>query len=192
MSKLVAMISKYISSIIIGFESGMYKMVEQNNKERMKLLADKNHPFITLFRDLHEKYYTATFNSIINRGDKNVVEMFDNLKKLTNHSNRCILNILANLSVSVHFNIDRKKLIFITYDEYISSVGNEVSIVLSAINLPKLFDHICVEDELLEPIAEGGKFIEINLSFKSNNTIKPINSFTDTSVSEEEIIPNRL
>ena len=98
MSKeLVIFINKYIVDVISGFESGMYKMVTQTNKDNLKLLASKHHPFITIYRDLHESYYTTTFNSIIKRDDKYVSETFDEFKNLSNHSNQCMLNILANL-----------------------------------------------------------------------------------------------
>lgn len=176
--ELVTAISTYISEVICGFESGMYKMVLQENKDRIKLLSNKHHPFITIFRDLHEEYYTRTCNSIVKRDNNNIVNTFDKFKKLSNHSDKCVLNILANLAVSIHFNLDRKTFTYQTHDQYMSSVKKEVSATTSIINISKLFDHVCLTNNELELIPDGKKFIEISMAFKSNGVAKSINSFT--------------
>ena len=103
-NELVQFIKKYVADVICSFESGMYKMVQHNYGDKLKLLADEHQPFITIFRDLHEKYYTRIYNSIITGEDKYITETFDKFKKLSNHPTKCILNLLGNYIVSVHFN----------------------------------------------------------------------------------------
>lgn len=188
MSKeIVEAVSKYVISVISGFESGMYKMVFKMEESRTKLLSDKHQPFITIYRDLHESYFTSTFNSIINRDDEYVNKTFDNFKKLLNHSNQCLLNILANLIVSIHFNFDRNNLDCNNYNLYMMSINKEINNILSVIDLAKLFDHECngIPDEKLIPISPNDHFIKIDLRMESNGVTKEINSFTlDNSDSE--------
>ena len=193
MSKqFVAAVIKYISEIISGFESGLYKMLKQNNELRLKLLSSKHHPFITIFRDLHESYYTSTYNSILARDDAYVVKTFDNFQKLSGHSKQCLLNILANLAVSIHFNLDRQKLNYHTYDLYMASIKKEINSIMAAITIHKLFDHVCtdVSDDQLKALEPGSKFINISLKIKSNGVEKEIHSFalnnTEDSDDSEE------
>ena len=182
MSKeLVAYLSWYIEDVIVGFESGLYKMVLQTQRDKLKLMASRHNPFITIFRDLHEEYYTTTFNSIISRNDKFIVDTFDTIKRLSNHSNQCMLNILSNIIVSIHFNLDRKKLNFASYDSYMKSLRTEIFNTVSCINIANMFNHEChgLPDDKLIPIPAGEKFIKIELSKKENGVTKKINSFSD-------------
>ncbi len=80
--EFVSSIIKYVNDVICGFESGMFKMVKHKFDDRVKLLCSNYQPFITIFRDLHEKYYTDTYNSIVKRDDPNINKIFDNFQKL--------------------------------------------------------------------------------------------------------------
>jgi hypothetical protein len=177
-------INMYIHQVIGGFESGIYKMVSQQNPTKLKYLADKYQPFITIFRDLHETYYTSTFNSIIKRDDKYVVDTFDKFQQLSNHSKQCLLNILANLIVSIHFNLDRKKLQYKNYHTYMVSLKKAIDEIISVTNMPKIFDHQCngLKDSELKPLPDGEKFITIKMNFKSNGVEKEIKSFTPANI----------
>ncbi|XWV26970.1 putative orfan [Tupanvirus soda lake] len=174
-------VNNYIHQVISGFESGIYKMIHENHPDKLKYLSSKHQPFITIFRDLHEAYYTKTFNSIIKKDDKFVVDTFDRFQKISNHSKQCLLNVLANLIVSIHFNIDRKKLEYNNYNAYMKSLHVVINETIAVINMEKLFSHECngVDDSKLQPLSDGEKFIKIDLSFKSNGVNKKINSFTD-------------
>lgn len=180
LKQLTTCIINYTVEVITGFESGLYKMLYQNNKDSLNLLCNKHQPFITIFRDLHESYYTSTYNSIVSRDDDYVTKTFDNFKKLSGHSNQCMLNILANLVVSIHFNLDRNKLDCTSYDLYMKSVNGEIHNTISLIDISKFFDHECTgpADNELQPLAPNAKFIIIDLKTKSNGVEKKINSFT--------------
>lgn len=186
--KFVAATIKYISQIISGFESGLYKMLKQNNNARLNLLSSKHHPFITIFRDLHESYYTSTYNSILARDDEYVVKTFDNFQELSGHSKQCLLNILANLTVSIHFNLNRQNLNYSTYDLYMASLNKEINSIMDAIDMHKLFDHVCTgpSDNQLKPLEAGSKFINISLKMKSNGVEKEIHSFTENESDDSE------
>lgn len=175
-------IAEYVCSIIVGFESGLYKMLENMNKKELCKLACKYEPFITIFRDLHEKYYTKNFNLIITNSNDAKQNFFLSIQSESKHSIRCIINIVANLAVSVHFNMDRTKLEFQSCDKYVNCVYQESYRLVSVINIPKLFDHICtIDDHIQKPIADGEKFIAIDLVCLSNGVPKEINSFRNRS-----------
>jgi hypothetical protein len=182
MSNLINYVCEYISATILGFESGTYKMIFQNQKDKLSSLRDKYHTFITIFRDLHEIYYTKTFNSIIKRDDDYVTKIFDQFRSVTSHSYQCLLNILANLTVSIHFNVDRKKLDVTTYESYMTTLQNEINDTIDTLDLKQLFvDHQCSgpkDNELVE-IPLGKKFIHIKLSTNVNGNEKIINSHAD-------------
>jgi len=176
--ELVKEITKYIEFVIVNFESGLYKMMSQNHLDRLKLLTTNKQPFITIFRDLHEEYYTRTHNAIINNDDEFVKTIFDKLHRLSNHSNKCILTILANLIVSIHFNLNRKILDHTSHDNYIKTLSKEIKTTIFVINFKKLFDHPCQPYHEMKLIPANEKFIKIKLSTKSNDVEKEIYSFT--------------
>lgn len=186
MSKFVNDIIIYITQVIIGFESGFYKMIKQNHPDRLKLLSDKHHPFITIFRDLHENYYTSTFNSIVLCNDKNIVKKFNQFQQLIKHSKQCILNILANLIISIHFNLDRKKLDHTEYESYMKTLEDEIKNTISIVDIPKLFEHDCIDlqDKDLKVLSPGEKFITITMSHQSNGVNKEIKSFTMEEIND--------
>jgi len=171
----------YINNVICGFESGMYKMVSQTNKDKLEYLSHKHQPFITIYRDLHEDYFTRTFNSIVREDDINVVNKFNSLQEMSGHSKQCILEILANVIISIHFNLDRKKLNIKTHDIYIRSIELEIKNILLNIDIKNFFSHDCKGPTNLElkVLPDGKKFIEIKLSHVSNDVVKPINSHTN-------------
>jgi hypothetical protein len=186
--EFVRQIGIYIHQVIEGFESGIYKMVSCQNSEKLMHLASKHQPFIPIFRDLHETYYTSTFNSIIKRDDKYVTDTFDNFQKLSNHSKQCMLNVLANLIVSIHFNLDRKNLQYKEYDTYMSSLRKTIDDVITVVDIQEMFNHECSgpKDSDLQLLSDGEKFITIKMSYKSNNIEKEINSFIPSNPDPQE------
>lgn len=191
MSKeFIEYIKTYIHQVICGFESGIYKMITQTNPDKLKYLANNHQPFIPLFRDLHETYYTSTFNSIVRRDDKYVIDTFDKFQNLSKHSKQCLLNILANLIVSVHFNLNRIDLQIENYNIYMKTLQAEITNVISVIDLVKLFDHKCegLSDTDLKVLSDGEKFITIKMTLKSNGVNKEINSFViDESIDNTDL-----
>lgn len=168
----------YVENVIVSFESGLYKMVEQKQPDRLELLADPQQPFITIFRDLHENYFTSTYGSIVKRTDTNINDKFNALVKTFNHNARCILNILANLTASVHFNLERSKLRHQDIGLYLHSLKEQVRDLLSYVNISELFNHKCDLNYRLEPMNAGQKFITICMTTKTNGVENELVSFT--------------
>ena len=176
-TELVQFTKKYIENVICSFESGLYKIVQDNYQDELSSLSNNHGPFITIFRDLHEKYYTRIYNSIITGDDKYIKETFDKFKKLSNHPTVCTLNLLGNYIVSVHFNINRKKLFYKNHDKYIKSLKIEIANTIPDGSIEKIFDHECVINEKLELLKDGEKFIKIDLYTKKNNNMEELKSF---------------
>ena len=173
LTPLTKYVVDYGIDIITGFEMGMYSILIEGN---VSVLTSNNQPLIKLFAELHEKYYTATFNLLLENNKQRsrvVVELFENLHKQTNHSIFCILKILANLFVSVHFNIDRNKLIFATKENYGASLKTVLMETFGYISIDKLFafDHDC-NTETNHPttsLKPGEKFITITIGKKPDS-----------------------
>jgi len=187
--ELEEMIRDYIKDVIVGFESGFYQLLTKVNSDRISLLTSKHQPFITIFRDTHEKYFTKVYQKMVAKQDEKLIQTFDQFQKITNHSVHCLLNILANLTVSVHFNLDRKKLQCNNYDNYVASLETEIDETIS-VGLPailKIFNHEppcqgpC--DSELQFLPDKESFIKIKMTMQSNGVDKEIHSFT---VADEE------
>lgn len=166
---MIQYVKQYIHEVITGFESGLYKTLS-SHPENLKYLSDRNQPFITLLTGIHEKYYTTTFNSFISRDDDYVNHVFDRLQSESDHSKQCLLNILSNLIVTIHFSMNRESLDYHTYDAYIKSVENTIENTIMMFDIKKLFDHEChgLKDHQLVPIPNGEKFITIQLITKKD------------------------
>lgn len=169
-TKMIHYVKQYIHEVITGFESGLYKMISCH-PENLKYLSDKNQPFITLLKGIHEKYYTTTFNSFISRDDEYVNHVFDRLQSESDHSKQCLLNILSNLIVTIHFSIRRESLDHSTYDAYIKSVYDAIEDTIMMFDIKKLFDHEChgLKDHQLTSIPEGQNFITIQLTVEKKH-----------------------
>lgn len=172
-NKINGRIISYVTQTIIGFESGLYKMIEKMNIDsNLSYLLDNHQPFIVIFRDLHENHFTRTFRSIFD--DKSVepiVYFFNELEKISKHNKICLLNIIANLTVSVHFNLDRKKLNINNCTNFIKSLIAEINRIILAVDISKLFDHECTQPTDIEIInfKKREKFIDIELRNFSNS-----------------------
>lgn len=178
--KQIENIISYVVQIITGFESGLYKMIEKmGNESNLDYLSDNHQPFITIFRDLHENHFTRTCKLIVDNSDESIVNFFNEQEKISKHNKYCLLNILANLTVSIHFNLNRKKLDTKSYTTFMESLVTEIKNTIPATKLFNLLDHECTEPSNAEilNLNKREKFINIDLSYLSNGTKKPIKSF---------------
>ena len=174
MSKeLVVFTKKYIEDVICSFELGLYRMVKKDSPDKMKYLSDKYQPFIRILRDLHQAYYTTTYESLVDQNDEYITKTYDSFKQLSNHSPKCVLTILGNLIVTVHFNLDRTKLKYHNRNKYIKTVKKEIKKTIPDGCIERLFEHQCNPNEKMEPLGEGENFITIDVSV--SNTTKTTN-----------------
>lgn len=170
-------IRKYVHQIIFGFESGLYKVLQEENTGRISMLSDNKQPFISIFRDLHEEYYTKVYNSMVEKDDLFISQMFNEFNVfIPGHSNKCILTVLANLAISVHFNLNRKKLDFSDHDSYMNSVTKQINSTIDTVNIHNLFSHNCRNTEL-NKLSKGEKFLTIKLSRELDGNVEEIKSF---------------
>lgn len=166
-SEFILDLCTYIHTVIVGVESSLFKLITSTQSDKIKLLKSKHQPFIDFFSDLHMEYFTTTHNSIINNDNEYITLTFNNLCEKSKHSKKCILTIVANLIVSVHFNMDRTKLDYVSLGTYVKSIREEITEILSEIDIEKLFDHKCILSQKMTLLEPGEKFIEININQKS-------------------------
>jgi hypothetical protein len=163
----------HIYGTINGVEKGMYISVLKEQPDRIKLMSSNYHPFITLFKDLHELFFTKSYNDFFDKPTAPINESFDKLSFESKHSKHCLLSIIANLTVSVHFNLDRTKFDCTNLDSYVKTLNLEIDRIISMVNFDKLFEHECnMEDNItMKKLAENAKFITIDISTKKPNNV---------------------
>lgn len=147
-----------VQDIIINIETNLYESIYKIKQQSVCHLNNKKIEFLSTYVDCHEKYFTDYYNNRKKTDN-------DFISKISTHNPRCILNIVANLSISVHFNLNRKTLNVANIDTYRRSLRTEILIVIDTVDINKLFDHICDLNysKALEP-AE--KFITITVDTK--------------------------
>ena len=161
MQTFIVDLRTYIHTVIAGAESSIYKMITETKPEKIKLLASKQQVFIDIFIDLHTTYFTQTNNSVVLSDNSYIIDTFNNFHKQISHSKKCILTIVANLVISIHFNLPREKFDYTNIDTYIKSVQMQIDIFLSDFDIAKLFDHECDLNQKMYLLKSGEKFIDI-------------------------------
>lgn len=166
-NEFLASIKKSISEIILGFESGLYTRLFQSDRDNLYLLAKKEQPFYEVFKLLHEEYYTKIYNLIVKKENRNISNLFDDFRGLSNHSNVCILGIISEIAVKVHFTFNRKNLSLENLESYQESILKEISNQFDAIDIRPLLNHSCQEISNLKPLAKNKKFMKVNIDWKN-------------------------
>lgn len=155
-------IRMFIHDVISGAELSIYKIIKKDYPNKVKLLASAHHPFIEILSNLHQSYFTKLNNLII----ADDIDIFDNLHNKIPHSNKCILTIVANLIVTIHFNIPRESLDYSDEDTYTKSICAGINNILSDIEIETLFNHKCDPNQKMNLLGPGEKFIDIHINKK--------------------------
>jgi hypothetical protein len=162
----------YIKEIIIetitGFEGSIYTKISDKSATDTLYLESNNQYFVEIFADLYKEYYNRIYNHILNKSDDKVVKQFDTLQELSEgFSKKYILILIANITISIHFNIDRKNLNCNTSITYVESVENEIKLSFCNINFKTLFNKsnkvINPKNDNLEPLKQNEYIIDIKI-----------------------------
>ena len=167
-------IKKFVCGTILGIEASIYAHFQINHPNSNHLLLKNNYePLINMLINTYEKGYTNECNSIIARDDMVIVETFDTFSKLCNHSKKCLLSMLSELTVNVHFHLDRSKFKINGLDSYLNFIEYYILTILSHLKMDKLLENTCAcsDDNELKLIPPGEKFVTITTSTNENGAI---------------------
>ena len=171
---LQTFISYNVVNTINGFETGIYNIINQQDNSRVETLSRKHSPFIDIYKDLHEKYFTDLHNQLVQKDPQDLFKSFDLISGKISHSIFCLLNILAQITPYIHFNFNRKNLCTDNLKIYIESVDKETLRLLKETSLHNLTNHQCTLSDITQRklLSGDNKFVNININKNINKNKK--------------------
>jgi ABC-type siderophore export system fused ATPase/permease subunit len=135
MAILTHQMIKFIKNTIMGHESGMYKSIaiakeSSTDKDKINLSLLQGKKILELFANVSENYFNKCYKSLVLRDDEYIVKIFDDMKAQFGHSQLCLLIIIANSCMKIHFEMDREKLDVSSYDNYMKSVKAQLDTLM--------------------------------------------------------------
>lgn len=157
-------IANYVRDLIVMFDSALYQTINEVDNSKLYSLCYNHQPYIHLLRDMHVQYYNTMYESLRVGDNNETTDNFIKLAKTIGHSKICVLSVIANLTPSVHFNLDRKSFSVNSHLEYVESLSREIMSTVFMVNLKELFNHRCTADTELLPLT--GNYIDIDIDNK--------------------------
>jgi len=123
--KLAWYIINFVHNTLKGQESGMYKTVMSGHIPNFTL-ADLSTPLpLVILRGAIIDYLNSCYKSLILKDSEYVSYHFKKMKKSYNHSEICLLNIIALVIQNIHLAIDRSKFDVCHIETYLASFDAE-------------------------------------------------------------------
>lgn len=113
-----------------GHESGFYKLYQIKKLPIGNLLGDE---MIILIKNVTLFYLNDAYKSLILKSDSYILDKFNAMCKINNHSEICLLNIIALTIINIHVNLDRSKFNITSYDTYMKSVGDQLDVEFTSV-----------------------------------------------------------
>lgn len=139
---LATEIYKFVGNTVLGHERGMYRVLV-HRKYSPTVLTKPNS--FSLFTGAALNYFNGAYKSLVLRDDPYVVDCFDKMHKIYNHSYICLLNIVFKVYMETHSSLDRSKLDVTSLETFEKSVRQllhaseqDIRLALSA-----LLNHEC-------------------------------------------------
>lgn len=125
-----------------GHESGFYKLHQIKKLPIADLLGDE---MIILIKNVTLYYLNDAYKSLILKSDPFILDKFDAMCKINNHSEICLLNIIALTIINIHVNLNRSKLDITSYDTYMNGIRDQLDSEFTSIlnTLTNSISHTC-------------------------------------------------
>jgi hypothetical protein len=142
--ELSKFIKNFAKETMKGQESALYKTLAVNtnilgiSKENLT-----NNNIKGIFSEFISNYLNSCYKSLILKNDTYVLGKFSEMKSLHNHSEICLLNIIATIIANTHQQMDRSILNTQNYETYMLSVDILLISILDNINLDDKISHTC-------------------------------------------------
>lgn len=134
--RLTDLIIAFISETIYGHERGFYRAGLTPNDAMIQFAA--------------VNYLNGCYKSLILKDDEFVITKFKEMTELIGHSEVCLLNIIAQLLMMLHLNLDRSKIDRTTLETLSQTVETEVKNICQKIRemVKKSISHECHGDSI--------------------------------------------
>ena len=124
--ELAQLLCNFCFSTIQGHESGLYKGIKMKTlNANIKILQTET--TLNIIKNITAHYLNKAYISLIKKDDPYIIEKFNEMTKINNHSAICLLNIIMAFIMDIHSSLNRSILDISSYDLYMKSVMNQVN-----------------------------------------------------------------
>jgi hypothetical protein len=133
--QLAKIIVEFCKNTVKGHESGFFKLISRETipMSVSDLSVNNNVTIKNFIINATGKYLNSCYRSLIREDDPFIVNEFLNMTKIMKHSEICLLNIIFSVILKIHLELDRTKLNHSSYENYMTSVRDEINIKSSGI-----------------------------------------------------------
>jgi hypothetical protein len=121
---LAKLLCDFCFETITGHESGFYKLNQIKKLPVANIVGDE---MIILIKNVTLFYLNDAYKSLILKSDPYILAKFDAMCKINNHSEICLLNIIALTIINIHADLDRSQFDITSYDTYMKSVRDQLA-----------------------------------------------------------------
>ena len=162
--KLAIMIIKYIKTQITKTEEGLYDGVLE---QQLPVYFLKDRGVTKLISELHEEGFNEQAEYYAEKIEPYYTGWMEMLEIL-DHSIICLMSMVAQITVTIHVNINREELDTSSKDVYLKSVKKYLESAIDGmflLEMIKMLSHECNGDKDIGEPDENGKY----MSFKIEN-----------------------
>ena len=126
--ELVVLIKAFCFGIIKGHEYWLYKSF--SNKlfgNEFGLDTLQNEHVFSMIAEITVDYFNTIYVSLIKRDDPYIINRFDEMCKINNHSAICLLNIMFTIVINLHGDFNRQNFNIGSYELYMKSIDAELN-----------------------------------------------------------------
>ena len=139
---------------ICGHESGLFKLASANQIPlQLKTLTTTTDRGKILLKNFimmaTTSYLNKCYRSLILKDDPHVTEKFHGMSQPLGHSEICLLNILAQLIITIHSTVNRKDFDVSSYENYMKVFNERITANVSISLIHKLISHECTGVDIL-------------------------------------------
>jgi len=140
--QVAAIVTEFLFKTIVGHERGLYRALRMQGKD-LSNLRDKT--AFLYFAGTTASYFNGAYKSLILRDDVYIMEWFDRMHNVSQHSYICLLNIVCKMCLDIHGAVDRSALDVSSLEAYQHSVETALKPLLvdAYTNLATRLNHQC-------------------------------------------------
>jgi hypothetical protein len=151
--ELVVLIKEFCFSTIKGHESGLYKSFSDKLfGDELGLDTLQNEHVFSIIAEITVNYFNTVYVSLIKRDDPYIINRFDKMCEINNHSAICLLNIMFAIVINLHGDFNRQNLNIDSYKLYMKSIDNELDSKMQTLfdKLMASISHTCKGMDILK------------------------------------------
>lgn len=145
---LAKLICDFCFDTIIGHNSGVYKSFMM--KKELDINYLRSPLILTLLSSATMNYLNNAYSSLIRKDDPYIINKFNEMCVIKNHSKICLLNIIFAIILQIESDIDRAKLDIDSYEKFMESLRKQTTNMYTATweKLSNIVSHECHGEDI--------------------------------------------